>query len=169
VAVITEGKRRRILRAIAGYGIVAFALLQIVEPIMHGLHLPERMLTFVVLAVALAFPVVVAVSWALDVLGPRLLPTAPSGVGPIAAAHRELASPARLAIAAVVGALIAVIVFWIATRERMGAKSIHPTLTQATFRGGIEEYPAWSPDGKSILYVARVGQARKVFRKNLVL
>ena len=61
VAVITEGKRRRILRAIAGYGIVAFALLQIVEPIMHGLHLPDRMLTFVVLTLALAFPVVVAV------------------------------------------------------------------------------------------------------------
>src|SRR5947209_14622153 len=72
VAVITEGKRRRILRAIAGYGIVAFALLQIVEPIMHGLHLPDRMLTFVVLALALAFPAVVAVSWSLDMLGRRL-------------------------------------------------------------------------------------------------
>ena len=168
VAVITEGKRRRILRAIAGYGIVAFALLQIVEPIMHGLHLPDRMLTFVVLALALAFPAVVAVSWSLDTLGRRLLPTAQSGAGAIAAPHRELlASPTRLALAAMVGAAIAVTIFWIAARGRMAALSIHPTLTQVTFAGGIEEYPAWSPHGKSILYVARVGQSRKVFRKDL--
>ena len=139
MAVITEGKRRRILRAIAGYGIVAFALLQIVEPIMHGLPLPERMLTFVVLAVALAFPVVVVVSWALDRLGRRLLPTAQPGAGAIAAPHRALlSSPARLALAAVVGAAIAVIVFWIVARERMAALSSQPTLTQVTFGAGIE-------------------------------
>ena len=42
-----------------------------------------------------------------------------------------------------------------------------PTLVQLTFAGGLEDYPAWSPDGKQILYVAQAGQARKVFRKDL--
>ena len=56
----------RIVRAIAGYGIVAFALLQIIEPIMHGLHLPEATLTFFLIGLALVFPLVIAVSWTLD-------------------------------------------------------------------------------------------------------
>ena len=33
-----ELKRRRVVRALVGYGIAAFAVLQIIEPIMHGLH-----------------------------------------------------------------------------------------------------------------------------------
>ena len=36
-----EMKQRRVFRALIGYGIVSFAILQIVEPIMHGLSLPE--------------------------------------------------------------------------------------------------------------------------------
>src|SRR5438105_12998845 len=135
---------------------------------MHGFHLPDRMLTFVVLALALAFPAVVAVSWSLDVLGRRLSPTAQSGAGAIAAPHRELlASPTRLALAAVVGAAIAVTVFWVAARGRMASPSIHPTLTQVTFAGGIEESTAWPSGGNSILSVVRVGQSGKVFRKDL--
>ena len=36
-----ELKRRRVFRALLGYGIAAFAVLQIVEPVMHGLRWPE--------------------------------------------------------------------------------------------------------------------------------
>jgi hypothetical protein len=32
-----ELKRRRVFRALVGYGIAAFAVLQIIEPVMHGL------------------------------------------------------------------------------------------------------------------------------------
>lgn len=49
------------------YGIVVFALLQVAEPIMHGLHLPEVTLTFVVVALGLCFPIVVVLAWAFDV------------------------------------------------------------------------------------------------------
>ncbi len=34
-------------RVLVGYGVAAFTILQIIEPIMHGLHLPEWMLTAV--------------------------------------------------------------------------------------------------------------------------
>jgi hypothetical protein len=37
---IAELKRRRVVRALIGYGVASFAVLQIVEPIMHGLHWP---------------------------------------------------------------------------------------------------------------------------------
>lgn len=66
VTVWAELQRRRVFRTVAGYGVVAFALLQIVEPVMHGLHLPEVTLTFVLLGLALGFPLAVALAWAFD-------------------------------------------------------------------------------------------------------
>jgi TolB-like protein/Tfp pilus assembly protein PilF len=56
--VVEELKRRRVFRALVAYGIAAFAVLQIVEPITHALHLPDATLTYIVVALALAFPVV---------------------------------------------------------------------------------------------------------------
>ncbi len=66
-ALISELKRRRVVRALVGYGIAAFAVLQIVEPVMHGLHWPEAVLSFVVVALAAGFPVVIAMAWIFDV------------------------------------------------------------------------------------------------------
>src|SRR3954469_20243298 len=67
MSLFAELKRRRVFRAMIAYGIVAFALLQVVEPIMHGTHLPEVTLTFVVVVLGLGFPVVVVLAWAFDV------------------------------------------------------------------------------------------------------
>src|SRR5256884_6245951 len=50
---IAELKRRRVFRALVGYGIAAFAILQIVEPVMHGLRWPEVTLSYVVVALAI--------------------------------------------------------------------------------------------------------------------
>src|SRR6516165_4142300 len=55
-----ELKRRRVFRALVAYGIAAFAVLQIIEPIMHGLRWPETVLSYVVAALAAGFPVVIA-------------------------------------------------------------------------------------------------------------
>src|ERR1700687_752514 len=54
---VSELKRRRVFRVLVGYGIVSFAVLQVVEPIMHALHLQDAVLTYTVLALALGFPV----------------------------------------------------------------------------------------------------------------
>jgi len=67
-----ELKRRRVFRALVGYGIAAFAVLQIVEPITHGLHWPDAMLSYVVVALAAGFPVVVALAWIFDVKAGRI-------------------------------------------------------------------------------------------------
>ena len=70
MALAAQLKSRRVFRAVVGYGVVAFALLQIIEPIMHGMHLPDATLTFVLIALAAAFPVVVAIAWLTGSIGP---------------------------------------------------------------------------------------------------
>jgi len=67
-----ELKRRRVFRAVIGYGIVAFAVLQIVEPIMHGLHWPDAVLSYIVVALAAGFPVVVTLAWIFDLKAGRI-------------------------------------------------------------------------------------------------
>jgi TolB-like protein len=64
---ISELKRRRVLHSLMIWGIVAFAVLQVYEPVMHGLHLPEWTLSFVVVLLGFGFPVTAALSWLFDI------------------------------------------------------------------------------------------------------
>ncbi|HWE22467.1 MAG TPA: tetratricopeptide repeat protein [Myxococcales bacterium] len=77
-SVFAELKRRRVFRALIGYGIAAFAVLQIIEPIMHGLHWPDSVLSYVVAALALGFPLVVTLAWIFDVNEGRIERTTPA-------------------------------------------------------------------------------------------
>ena len=76
-SLVAELKRRRVFRVLVGYGVVAFAVLQIIEPIMHGLHWSESVLTSVVVALAVGFPIVVGLAWIFDVNAGRIERTAP--------------------------------------------------------------------------------------------
>ncbi|TMB14288.1 MAG: tetratricopeptide repeat protein [Deltaproteobacteria bacterium] len=67
-----ESKRRRVFRALIGYGIAAFAVLQIIEPVMHGLRWPEDVLSYVVVALAVGFPIIVSLAWIFDVKAGRI-------------------------------------------------------------------------------------------------
>ncbi|HWE22851.1 MAG TPA: hypothetical protein VG496_02820, partial [Myxococcales bacterium] len=69
MSVVAELQRRRVFRALIAYGLVSFALLQVVEPVMHGLHLPETTLTFAIVGLGFGFPLVVALAWAFDLKG----------------------------------------------------------------------------------------------------
>src|SRR5438874_9090218 len=66
-SLVAELKRRRVFRALVGYGILAFAVLQIIEPVMHGLHWPDAVLSYAVVALAIGFPLVVTLAWVFDV------------------------------------------------------------------------------------------------------
>ena len=71
-------KRRRVFRALLGYGIVSFAILQVVEPVMHGLNLPEWVLKATVVGLGLGFPLTLVLAWVFDVRAGRIESTAPS-------------------------------------------------------------------------------------------
>ena len=88
---ISELKRRRVFRVLVGYGVVSFAVLQVIEPVMHALHLADATLTYVVLALAVGFPVAVVLAWAFDVNEGRLErapPAASQSAGPVSSPRR---------------------------------------------------------------------------------
>src|SRR6516225_6759417 len=73
-----ELKRRRVVRTLVGYGIASFAVLQIIEPVMHGAHWPEIVLSYVVAGLAAGFPIVITLAWVFDVKAGRIERTAPA-------------------------------------------------------------------------------------------
>jgi adenylate cyclase len=68
-----------VIRALLGWGIASFAVLQVYEPVMHGLHLPEWTLSFVVVSLGLGFPVTAALAWVFDLKTSGIERTLPTG------------------------------------------------------------------------------------------
>jgi TolB-like protein/Tfp pilus assembly protein PilF len=63
---VQELKRRRVFRALIGWGVASFAILQVAEPLMHALDLPDSILKLVVALLCAGFPVTVALAWIFD-------------------------------------------------------------------------------------------------------
>ena len=72
-----------------------------------------------------------------------------------------------LILAVVCIVAVMALVFLIGMRWRNSSPALQTTLSQVTFAEGVEEYPAWSPDGKNLLYTGEVGKIHKIFRKDL--
>lgn len=73
-------------------------------------------------------------------------------------------------LAAIAGLTAIAVILVLSVRMLLSQyERLQPVLTQATFAEGIEEQPAWSSDGRQLLYVAtpRGGTQRKIFRKDL--
>jgi serine/threonine-protein kinase len=105
---ISELKRRRVIRALLGWGLAAFAVLQVFEPVMHGLHLPDWTLSFVVVVLGLGFPVTAALAWAFDLKASGIERTAPAAVSEPDPALASAARPSRLRLALLLLGLSAV-------------------------------------------------------------
>ena len=97
---IAELKRRRVFRVLVGYGVVSFAVLQIVEPIQHALNLSDAALKLVVVLLAVGFPVSMVLAWAFDI-NPAGIERAPP------AASAALRGPRLLLLLGAIGALVA--------------------------------------------------------------
>jgi TolB-like protein/Tfp pilus assembly protein PilF len=78
---LAELRRRRVFRVLVGYGLFSFAVLQVVEPVLHAYHLPDWALTAVVTALGLGFPLALVLSWAYDLTAQGVRRT-PAATGP---------------------------------------------------------------------------------------
>ena len=76
-----ELKRRRVFRALIGYGFAAFAILQVIEPVMHGLGLPDWVLSVTVMGLGIGFVVTILLAWVFDLKGGRIERTGPAPRG----------------------------------------------------------------------------------------
>jgi tetratricopeptide (TPR) repeat protein len=133
---LAELKRRHVFRVMAGYGIFAFAVLQVTEPIMHGAHLPEWVLTAVLILLALGFPVAVILAWIFDLTSQGVKRTA-SATGPDAPSFGRSRLLLPLAVSAAVLVLAAV-----------GAGGWH------AWRGAGRDDPKVPADGRTVVAVA---------------
>jgi Tol biopolymer transport system component len=87
--------------------------------------------------------------------------------GPIVTRRRRVWQPViAIILAVVVLATIAWMMRRTLTTVRAGALPA-PKLSQITSAPGLEEFPNWSPDGKSIVYTGDVAGIRKLFLKRL--
>jgi TolB-like protein/tetratricopeptide (TPR) repeat protein len=120
----------RVLRAVAAYGVVAFAIVEITHPLTVALHLPEWTLTLVVLLLGLGFPVMAVVAWITsgspDAHGDVAADAKPLPAPPDGAQGPTRRLPLRVALLLVgVGLVVAApgIVYFLVLRDRGGAGS----------------------------------------------
>lgn len=108
-----ELKRRHVFKVAGVYGVVAFGLIQVADPLAKALLLPDAFLTYVVAVLLLVFPLALVLAWAFEVT--------PQGVRKTEAATTEeieaiVAQPASkrwpAGLLAVVGVLALVAGAW---------------------------------------------------------
>ncbi|MFL5312327.1 MAG: tetratricopeptide repeat protein [Myxococcales bacterium] len=124
---MAELKRRRVFRALLGYAIVAFAVLQIIEPVIHGLQLPDWTLSFVVVAIGVGFPVTLALAWVFDLSASGIERTP---AVPIEGSPRASAALFTLLAAAVALVGVAVVAWHFGLRP--GTRRAAPALTASS-------------------------------------
>jgi formylglycine-generating enzyme required for sulfatase activity/dienelactone hydrolase len=143
---IAELKRRRVFRALLGWGIGAFAVLQVIEPVLHAYHLPEWTLTAAVTLLATGFPAAAILAWIFDftakgvTLTPALPAEAPAGAAP--PAGKVVLSRRTVALLAG-GAVVAIAVgAWLVRRESRIRWALEEGLPQVAELAEQGKYPA---------------------------
>src|SRR5262245_42543187 len=59
--------RRNVLRVGAAYAVASFAIIEVISNVTPGLHLPDWVLSLVIVLLALGFPAVLAFSWVYEI------------------------------------------------------------------------------------------------------
>ena len=86
----------------------------------------------------------------------------------VPASHRDAGSRrSTLLVGAVAAAAVVAVGAWQLSGDSDDSTLVAPKLAQLTSAAGLEEFPAWSPDGASIAYAAQQGAVRKLFVRNV--
>jgi serine/threonine-protein kinase len=78
---LTELRRRKVVRVAVVYGIVAFAVMQVADIMVPALNLPEQFVTFVVATALLGYPIAIVLAWSYDVVPDAVARQAEETVG----------------------------------------------------------------------------------------
>jgi len=160
---LQELRRRRVIRALFAWGLLSFAILQVVEPLQHALGLGEWFLKAVVAVLAVGFPVTAGLAWAFDLTRKGIERTAPpEGTEAAAAARRAGVRPAvaLVAVGALVGAAVAGLAGWhLWGRSPAPGPDGRITVAVADFANETGEREM---DGLSGLLITSLEQSRKL-------
>jgi tetratricopeptide (TPR) repeat protein len=74
-----EAKRRKTDKVLVIYAATAFTILQLAEPVKSGLSLPDWTTTFIIIVLAVGFPVAAIFSWLFDITPGGIEKTKPAG------------------------------------------------------------------------------------------
>jgi soluble lytic murein transglycosylase-like protein len=98
---LAELKRRHVLRVTAGYALFSFAVLLVIEPVMHAVGLPDLMLKEVLVALAVGLPVAAILAWVYDLTVQSVKRTPPvTGPGGAMSGRSRLLLPSAVSAAA---------------------------------------------------------------------
>lgn len=70
-----EMKRRKVFQVAAMYAVVAWLLIQVITSVETPLNLPDWVDTFVIILLAVGFPIALVLGWAFDVTPQGIRPT----------------------------------------------------------------------------------------------
>lgn len=167
-----EIKRRKVFQVAAVYSVVAWLIVQVITSVEAPLNLPDWVDTFVIVLLAVGFPVALVLSWAFDVT--------PEGIRPARKAERDSVSsgPTATTFTYVSQGLVLIAVgFLVVSQYQLGLGSRGSSQLAATevirYKYGLAEAEqlvpthgvsiAVSPDGARIVYVGPAESGRQLW------
>jgi hypothetical protein len=171
-----EMKRRKVFQVAAMYAVVAWLLVQVITSVEAPLKLPDWVDTFVIILLAIGFPIALVLGWAFDVTPHGIRPaneTEPAGVS-----RQSLATTFSIVIQALVLLAVAFLVadqFFLdlGGREESGTSAISD-VTRYNYRLADSEQLvptpgvsiAVSPNGASFVYVGPAANGRQLWARD---
>ena len=171
-----EMKRRKVFQVAAMYAVVAWLLIQVITSVETPLNLPDWVDTFVIILLAVGFPIALVLGWAFDVTPQGIRPTNESEAAGVA--RQSIATTFSIGIQALV--LLAVVFLVLeqyflnpAPREELSQAAISD-FTRYNYRLGDGEQLvptrgvsiAVSPNGESFVYVGPAVNGRQLWARD---
>jgi len=168
-----EMKRRKVFRVAAMYAVVAWLLVQVITSVEAPLNLPDWVDTFVIILLAVGFPIALVLGWAFDVTPQGIRPaneTEPAGV-----ARPSYATTFSIVIQALVLLAVAFLLadqYFLDTGRREDPnQTAFMEVTRYNYRlaDGERLVPTYgvsiavSPNGASFVYVGPAANGRQLW------
>jgi len=180
-----EIRRRKVFQVAAVYAVVAWLVIQIIDVVGEPLNLPEWFDTVVIVLFAVGFPIAVILAWAFDVTpqGIRATSDAETGDVPTQPTGQRLNYVTHGLVLLAVGFLV-VDQYFLEQRTNVvtvdaSSAFVSPTSTPtrrlAVVLGptervgstGLDAHVAVSPDGRFIVYAAKLDGVDRLFLRPL--